>query len=207
MTKQSSFKKQIRARMKKTGERYAAARLALLSDGRPKAPRSGPRPVTGYGFRSGAHGDSARLCSALAQAGVVDPATGEAFTERMVVYLGGPVEVAAYGSSGSDELAAAVVEALGPRSAVLLAAHGVLTTGKDLRKAFKNAELVEHVAQVVTLAGRRFPLAEGETIRTEYSHKYSIDGFQRLAAAVGFRGRQVWTDPEPLFAVCYLDRA
>ena len=47
----------------------------------------------------------------------------------------------------------------------------------------------------------------GESILTEYSHKYSIDGFQRLAAAVGFRGRQVWTDPEPLFAVCYLDRA
>ena len=67
--------------------------------------------------------------------------------------------------------------------------------------------LVSRQAQVVTLAGRRFPLAEGETIRTEYSHKYSIDGFQRLAAAVGFRGRQVWTDPEPLFAVCYLDRA
>ena len=72
--------------------------------------------------------------------------------DEMVVYLGGPVEVAKYASSGSDELADHVVEALGPRSAVLLRAHGVLTTGKDLEKAFKNAELVEHVAQVVTLA-------------------------------------------------------
>lgn len=73
--------------------------------------------------------------------------------DEMVVYLGGQVELAKYGTSGSDELAAQVVEALGPRSAVLLAAHGVLTTGKDLAKAFKNAELVEHVAEVVTLAG------------------------------------------------------
>lgn len=74
--------------------------------------------------------------------------------DEMVVYLGGQVELAAYGTSGSDELADSVVEALGPRSAVLLTAHGVLTTGKDLQKAFKNAELVEHVAEVVALAGR-----------------------------------------------------
>ncbi|MFK7989661.1 MAG: class II aldolase/adducin family protein [Sandaracinaceae bacterium] len=72
--------------------------------------------------------------------------------DEMVVHLGGPVDVAAYGMSGSDELADAVVETLGERSAVLLAAHGVLTTGKDLRKAFKNAELVEHVAHIVATA-------------------------------------------------------
>lgn len=72
--------------------------------------------------------------------------------DEMVVYLGGPIEVAPYGTSGSDELADNVVKALGPRSAVLLAAHGVVTTGKDLHKAFKNAELVEHVAHIVTAA-------------------------------------------------------
>lgn len=72
--------------------------------------------------------------------------------DEMVVYLGGAVEVARYGPSGSDALAAGVVEALGERSAALLAAHGVLATGKDLRKAYKNAELVEHVAHVVVTA-------------------------------------------------------
>ncbi|MEZ4339224.1 MAG: class II aldolase/adducin family protein [Sandaracinaceae bacterium] len=91
--------------------------------------------------------------------------------DEMVVYLGGPVEVAAYAASGSDELADAVVEALGPRSAVLLAAHGVLTTGKDLKKAFKNAELVEHVAQVVTLAaqirGGPLPTLPDEVVEAE----------------------------------------
>ena len=75
-----------------------------------------------------------------------------AVLDEMVVHLGGPVEVARYGVSGSDALAANVVEALEDRSAVLLAAHGVLTTGKDLGKAFKNAELVEHVAHVVVTA-------------------------------------------------------
>ena len=75
-----------------------------------------------------------------------------AVVDEMVVYLGGAVECARYGSSGSDELAAHEVEALGDRSAVLLAAHGALATGKDLEKAFKNAELVEHLAHVVVVA-------------------------------------------------------
>jgi len=74
--------------------------------------------------------------------------------DEMVVYLGGEVCLADHAPSGSDDLAENVVEALGPRSAVLLAAHGLLTTGKDLRKAYKNAELAEHVAQVVSLAER-----------------------------------------------------
>ena len=91
--------------------------------------------------------------------------------DEMVVYLGGEVRVAAYGVSGSDELAARVVGALGPRSAVLLAAHGVLTTGKDLTKAFKNAELVEHVAQVVITAeqlhGGPLPVLPDDVLETE----------------------------------------
>ena len=91
--------------------------------------------------------------------------------DEMVVYLGGAVRCAEYGVSGSDELAAQVVEALGPRSAVLLAAHGVLTTGKDLGKAFKNAELVEHVAQVIVtarqLAGAELPRLPEEVIEAE----------------------------------------
>ncbi|MBX3275672.1 MAG: class II aldolase/adducin family protein [Sandaracinaceae bacterium] len=91
--------------------------------------------------------------------------------DEMVVYLGGPVELADYAASGSDELAAAVVRALGPRSAVLLSAHGVLTTGKDLKKAFKNAELVEHVAEVVTRAeqirGGVLPHLPAEVVEAE----------------------------------------
>jgi len=93
--------------------------------------------------------------------------------DEMVVYLGGGVEVADYASSGSDELAAFVVEALDARSAVLLCAHGVLTTGMNLTKAFKNAELVEHVAQVVTIArqirGGPLPALPEEVLEAERS--------------------------------------
>jgi len=93
--------------------------------------------------------------------------------DEMVVYLGGQVELAEYAASGSDELASHVVEALGPRSAVLLSAHGVLTTGMNLSKAYKNAALVEHIAQVVTVAaqlrGGPLPRLPDEVLEAERS--------------------------------------
>ena len=79
MTKQADFKNKIRARMEKTGERYAAARHALLrqADASPSALPT----VPAYTFRRGYERDHSLLTSALAQAGVTDPASGEAFTE------------------------------------------------------------------------------------------------------------------------------
>lgn len=41
----------------------------------------------------------------------------------------------------------------------------------------------------------------GETIHTENSHKFSIDGFAALARDAGLELREVWTDEEGLFAV------
>jgi len=75
-----------------------------------------------------------------------------AVVDESVVYFGGPVEVAKYGASGSDNLAQNVVEALGPRAAALLANHGSLCVGKDLKTAFKISELLEHVAHIIVTA-------------------------------------------------------
>ncbi|MFP4495953.1 MAG: L-histidine N(alpha)-methyltransferase [Halochromatium sp.] len=55
--------------------------------------------------------------------------------------------------------------------------------------------------QRVAVAGATFAFREGETIHTECSHKYSIDGFHALAGRAGFEAEQVWTDPEQLFSV------
>ena len=41
----------------------------------------------------------------------------------------------------------------------------------------------------------------GETIHTENSYKYSVEGFQALARAAGWRPVTVWTDDARLFAV------
>jgi dimethylhistidine N-methyltransferase len=74
--------------------------------------------------------------------------------------------------------------------------------------AFFNAELsriemhlVSTRPQRVQVAGQSFDFTEGETIHTECSYKYRIDGFHALAAESGFTAEQVWTDSDDLFSV------
>ncbi|HLV77347.1 MAG TPA: L-histidine N(alpha)-methyltransferase [Marinobacter sp.] len=66
--------------------------------------------------------------------------------------------------------------------------------------------LVSSMAQVISVAGESFSLQEGESIHTENSYKYSIDGFQVLAADAGFVSGAVWTDSEQKFSVHFLHR-
>ena len=61
--------------------------------------------------------------------------------------------------------------------------------------------LVSLRAQEVQIGSERFHFAQGESICTEHSHKYTLDGFAELARSAGFEVAQVWTDPEPLFSV------
>jgi dimethylhistidine N-methyltransferase len=66
--------------------------------------------------------------------------------------------------------------------------------------------LVSRCAQIVTVANERYRFAEGEAIRTEYSHKYTLEGFAGLAAKAGLRIERVWTDPQQWFSVQLLRR-
>ena len=65
--------------------------------------------------------------------------------------------------------------------------------------------LVSTREQKASVAGRSFAFREGESIHTECSYKYSIEGFHRLARHAGFELEQVWTDADrdrpPLFSV------
>jgi dimethylhistidine N-methyltransferase len=65
--------------------------------------------------------------------------------------------------------------------------------------------LVSRCRQQVAVAGRAFEIAEGETLHTEYSHKFTIDGLRELAQRAGFRPGPVWTDEQRLFAVHWLE--
>ena len=67
-------------------------------------------------------------------------------------------------------------------------------------------ELVSQEDQTVELGNTEFDIADGEAILTEYSHKYTLDGFARMAEQTGFRVEKVWTDPDELFSVQYLVR-
>ncbi|OUM03248.1 L-histidine N(alpha)-methyltransferase [Variovorax sp. JS1663] len=64
--------------------------------------------------------------------------------------------------------------------------------------------LVSRRAQGVRLDGQRFEFEEGETIHTENSHKFTVEGLRALAVKAGLRPAAVWTDPERLFSVHWL---
>ncbi len=67
-------------------------------------------------------------------------------------------------------------------------------------------ELISGRDQVVTGGGETIPLSEGEAILTEYSHKYTLEGFARMAERAGFTVRKVWTDADRLFSVQFCIR-
>ena len=52
--------------------------------------------------------------------------------------------------------------------------------------------------------GRAFTFAEGETIHTESSYKYTPDRIAELAAAGGWTVERLWTDPKGWFGVALL---
>ena len=58
--------------------------------------------------------------------------------------------------------------------------------------------------QFIRVADELIHFNTGETIHTENSHKYSIAGFHRLALHAGFHPVKVWTDPDDLFSIHYL---
>ena len=66
--------------------------------------------------------------------------------------LGGPVRVAPYVRFGSAGLAAAAVEALDGRGAVILRNHGAVSYGRDLAQAYDRALLLEWLARTYRLA-------------------------------------------------------
>ena len=84
--------------------------------------------------------------------------------------------------------------------------------GFDLRRfrhyAFYNPavgriemHLVSLARQSVNIGHFRFDFAAGESIHTENSYKYSIEGFRALAERAGFKREKLWLDPKGLFSV------
>jgi dimethylhistidine N-methyltransferase len=55
--------------------------------------------------------------------------------------------------------------------------------------------------QTVTVAGRNFRFAAGETIHTENSYKYTVESFRALAQSAGWRPVATWTDENALFSI------
>lgn len=63
--------------------------------------------------------------------------------------------------------------------------------------------LVSLREQKVDVGGTEISFRRGESICTEYSHKYTVEGFARMAAKSGFELERVWTDERRYFSVQY----
>jgi L-fuculose-phosphate aldolase len=87
-------------------------------------------------------------CSIVAVTGDEIPS----LIDEQVVCLGGEIKVALYALPGSPELAFNAVSALGPRNAVILANHGAIAVGRDLKEALDISELIERMAQIYLYA-------------------------------------------------------
>jgi L-fuculose-phosphate aldolase len=64
----------------------------------------------------------------------------------------GPVPLAQYATTGTNEVSASIEPFIPHHDAILLANHGLITYGKSLMDAFMKTETVEHFAQVCLAA-------------------------------------------------------
>ncbi len=68
--------------------------------------------------------------------------------EEMIFFLGGEIEIADYTPAGTQVIGDVALKAMGDKNAILLANHGVIVCGKDMKSAVKNAKLVEKLAKI-----------------------------------------------------------
>jgi dimethylhistidine N-methyltransferase len=61
--------------------------------------------------------------------------------------------------------------------------------------------LVSRVRQQVTIGDQMIEFSEGDSVHTENSYKYSVEGFRQLAREAGWQATMVWTDPQRQFSM------
>lgn len=65
--------------------------------------------------------------------------------------------------------------------------------------------LASRQRQSVQLCGQRFEFQAGQTLHTENSYKFTVAGLRALATRAGFTPGPVWTDPNQLFSLHWLN--
>ncbi len=60
-------------------------------------------------------------------------------------------------------------------------------------------------SQTVHLNGIAYAFQQGETLHTEYSHKFTIDGLQQAAQSAGLQSGPVWTDLKNYFGLLWFN--
>lgn len=153
--------------------------------------------------------------------GNFEPETAARILRRVaeVVGSGGALLIGADLQKDENRLLAAYDDAGGKTAAFnlnLLDRMAVELGAKLERDAFKHhvrynpefnrieMHLMATRPTAIEVEGQSFAFAEGETIHSENSHKFTIESFHAVAAQAGFVAKQVWTDPEKLFSLHYL---
>jgi L-fuculose-phosphate aldolase len=141
----------------------------MVSDGAPAANQVSARPSSELPLHLAIYGatDAAAIVHthshyATVLATVADELPAIHYT---INHFGGPVRVAHYETFGTDELAASVIEALEDRSGALMANHGAVVTGSDVKDAVGKAILLEWLASLyyhASLLGSPNILSEDE---------------------------------------------
>jgi L-fuculose-phosphate aldolase len=103
-----------------------------------------------------------RTATGFAAAGI---ALDQPLACEVVIGLG-QIPLAPYGTPGTPELARTLEPLVPQYDAILMANHGVVTYGSDLRSAYMKMETVEHFAQIalVTHILGRQQLLDGEDL-------------------------------------------
>ena len=117
------------------------------------------------------HTHSVFACAIAATGKSVPPVVDE-----LMVYLGGEIELAEYAIPGTQQLAVNTVKALGEKNAVLLANHGMVGVGKDLKTALLSCEIVEKASMVTVYASL---LGKVNTVPS-YALKVEREWFEKL---------------------------
>lgn len=98
--------------------------------------------------------------------------------DDQVAQIGGEIRVAPYAISGSPEMAANVIASLGPRNAVLMANHGAIAVGRNMREAFTMCKLAEKTARIFisALALGKVNLLPAEAAEVEKAYFDAVYG-------------------------------
>ena len=140
-----------------------------LSDGRPTSSE--------YKLHAAIYQARKKVCCVIhthaPYAGILSVAKKElpVIFEEMVIFLGpGPVKVADYAQSGTDELGKNALEAMGDKNVCFLTNHSLVACGQDLEKTLKTVKLTEKMAQIYCGA---LQLGNVETLPDEMVKKFA----------------------------------
>jgi L-fuculose-phosphate aldolase len=125
-------------------------------------------------IRAVIHTHSQSVCTVAATRREVPP-----LLDDMVQIIGPSVRVSGYALSGTEKLTRNVVKALQGRNAALLANHGAICAGRDMREAFLACEILEKSCRTfieTEMMGGGVPL---DMIQADQVHQYFLEKYSR----------------------------